>query len=60
MRWVTRLEPTDAGTRITQALEYEVKFGPFGWLLDHLVMKRKLTASLDEVFSALVRHAEER
>ncbi len=58
MSWVTRLEADPRGTRITQSLEYRVKFGPLGWLLDHLVMKRKLTASLDEVFASLVRHAE--
>jgi hypothetical protein len=58
MRWVTRLEPSCEGTRITQALEYQVRFGPIGWLLDRLVMKRKLTAALDAVFSSLVRHAE--
>jgi hypothetical protein len=59
MRWVTRLEPSGAGTRITQALEYEVKFGPLGWLLDRFVMKRKLSAALDALFSSLVKHAEE-
>ena len=58
MRWVTRIEPIDEGTRITQALEYKVKFGPIGWLLDRLVMKRKLTATLDDVFTSLVRYAE--
>jgi hypothetical protein len=52
MRWVTRIEPDDDGARITQDLEYKVKFGPVGWLLDRLVMKR------DEVFASLVRHAE--
>jgi ligand-binding SRPBCC domain-containing protein len=60
MRWVTRLEPDGGGTRIKQELEYQVKFGPAGWLLDRLVMKRKLTAMLDEVFAALVKRAEER
>jgi hypothetical protein len=58
MRWVTRVEPSDGGTRITQSLEYEVKFGPLGWLLDHLMMKRKLSATLDEVLASLVEHAE--
>ena len=58
MRWVTRVEPVGASTRITQSLEYKVKFGPFGWLLDNFVMKRKLTATLDEVFASLVKHAE--
>ena len=41
-------------------LEYAVKFGPVGWLLDRLVMRRKLTATLDSVFENLVKHAEGR
>jgi hypothetical protein len=60
MRWVTRIEPAGATTRITQSLEYKVKFGPIGWFLDNLVMKRKLTTTLDEVFASLVKHAERR
>ncbi len=59
MRWVTRVEPSPGGTRITQSLDYQVKFGPLGWLLDQMVMKRKLTATLDAVFASLVRHAED-
>jgi hypothetical protein len=58
MRWVTRVEPQGSGARITQSLEYQVKFGPLGWLLDRIVMKRKLTATLNAVFASLVRHAE--
>lgn len=58
MRWVTRIESHGAGTRITQSLEYQVKFGPLGWLLDRMVMKRKLTATLTAVFASLARHAE--
>jgi hypothetical protein len=58
MRWVTRVEPQGSGARITQSLEYQVKFGPLGWLLDRMVMKRKLTATLNAVFASLVRHAE--
>jgi carbon monoxide dehydrogenase subunit G len=58
MRWVTRLEGHGETTRITQDLEYEVKFGPLGWLLDALVMKKKLRKALDEVFAELVRQAE--
>lgn len=58
MRWVTRIEPHGGGTRIAQSLEYQAKFGPLGWLLDRVVMKRKLTASLDAVFESLARHAE--
>jgi hypothetical protein len=35
-----------------------VKLGPIGWLLDHLVMRRKMTKSLDEIFASLARLAE--
>jgi uncharacterized protein YndB with AHSA1/START domain len=59
MRWVTRLEPHGGSARITQALEYQVKFGPLGWFLDQIVMKRKLTRTLDAVFASLARHAED-
>lgn len=58
MRWVTYVEPSGDGTRIFQSLEYEVKFGPLGWLLDHLVMRSKLSHALDEAFASLARHAE--
>lgn len=58
MRWVTRVEPSGTGTRVTQELEYAVKFGPLGWLLDNLVMKRKLRSTLDSVFAEMVRQAE--
>src|SRR5205823_14539269 len=58
MRWVTRVEAAGTRTRITQSLEYQVKFGLLGWLLDALVMKRKLTSTLDGVFASLVKHAE--
>ena len=58
MRWVTRIEASGESTRIMQDLEYKVKFGPLGWLLDTLVMKRKLTSTLDVVFAELKKHAE--
>jgi hypothetical protein len=58
MRWVTKVEPREEGTVITQVMEYQVKLGPLGWLLDRLVMERKLRSSLDEIFAGLVKHAE--
>src|SRR5215470_12873507 len=58
MRWVTRIEGVGGATRITQDLEYSVKFGPLGWLLDSLVMRKKLSSNLDVVFAELVKHAE--
>jgi hypothetical protein len=58
MRWVTNVEPHGSGARITQRLEYQVKLGPLGWLLDRLVMRRKLRSTLDAVFAELVKRAE--
>ena len=58
MHWVTRIEPKGGGSLITQRLDYAVKFGPLGWLLDKLVMKRKLSATLDDVFARLAKRAE--
>jgi hypothetical protein len=60
MRWVTRIEPTADGSLITQRLDYAMKLGPLGWLLDRLVMKRKLSGTLDEVFARLAKHAAAR
>jgi hypothetical protein len=57
MRWVTRVQPCAGGTRISQELEYRVKFGPVGWLLDRLAMERKLRTTLDAIFASLVRRA---
>jgi hypothetical protein len=58
MRWVTRVEPKGSGSLITQSLQYAVKFGPLGWVLDKLVMRRKLSATLDDVFARLAKRAE--
>jgi hypothetical protein len=58
MHWVTRIEPKGGGSLISQDLQYELKLGPLGWLLDKLVLKRKLTATLDDVFARLARRAE--
>jgi len=58
MRWITRVEPASGGSLITQDLEYSVKFGPFGWLMDKLVMRRRLSSILDAVFAGLAKQAE--
>lgn len=58
MSWVTRVVPDGDRCRITQVLDYEPKLGLVGWLLDRLVMERKLTATLDDVLASLVRYAE--
>ena len=58
MRWTTRVDADPLGARISQELAYQVKFGPIGWLLDNLLMRRKHRSTLDEVFANLVRTAE--
>ncbi len=58
MRWVTRVDGSAQGSVLSQGLEYEVKFGPLGWLVDRLAMKRKLTRTLDEIFANLIKLAE--
>lgn len=58
MRWITRVEPADGGARLTQVLEYKVKFGLLGLVLDRLVMRRKLRGALDQVLGGLIRLAE--
>lgn len=60
LRWTTRITPRDGGSVVSQELEYQVKFGPVGWLLDRLVMRRKLTTTLDQVLARFVAHAEGR
>ncbi|MBI5515212.1 MAG: hypothetical protein HY909_15655 [Deltaproteobacteria bacterium] len=35
-----------------------MKFGPLGWVLDRVLLKRKLHQALEDVFRRLARHAE--
>ncbi|MBI3525451.1 MAG: SRPBCC family protein [Betaproteobacteria bacterium] len=58
MRWRTTLSPDGAGTRVSQQMEYQIKFGLLGTLLDKLVMRRKLDQTLTEVFASLKRFVE--
>jgi uncharacterized membrane protein len=59
MEWTIRLEAD--GTRRTivgQDLAYSIGLGPIGALLNALVVKRKLTKTLDAVFANLKDHVE--
>lgn len=59
MRWVTHIEPEGAGnSRLTQRLEYQVKFGLFGMMLDRLVMRRNISTAVGNVLAGLVAAAE--
>lgn len=58
MRWVTRIEPRGTGTHLTQRLEYRVKFGPLGWLMDALMMRRKIADAVEAALKGLIAEAE--
>lgn len=60
MRWKTSLDPLGQATRVSQTLDYQVKFGPFGALLDAMVMRRKLNAAIADVFQRMKLHVEKR
>jgi hypothetical protein len=42
------------------AVNYELKFGPFGALMDALVMRRTLNSAIRDVFANLKRYVETR
>jgi hypothetical protein len=58
MNWVTRIEPNGKGSILSQRLEYGMKFGPLGWLLNALVMQRNVTKNVGEALTGLIRLAE--
>lgn len=58
MRWITRIEQDRNGTRIAQKLEYRMKFGPLGWFLDRLVMRRTIRRNVGRALGGLVEKAE--
>ena len=57
-RWKTRLAADGDGTRVSQELEYAVKFGLLGALMNGLLMKRKYDAVLASIFRGLKHHVE--
>ena len=58
MKWRTVLKKDGDATRESQEMDYKVKFGPLGALMDLLVMRRKLDKNIGEVFESLKRYAE--
>lgn len=57
-RWKTHLAAEGNGTRVSQDLEYGMKFGLFGELLNKLMMKKKYDSILSEIFKGLKNHVE--
>jgi Polyketide cyclase / dehydrase and lipid transport len=58
MNWVTKISPRGSGSVLLQDLEYGMKFGPLGWLLNVLVMRRNITKNVGEALKGLIRIAE--
>src|SRR5262245_12138088 len=56
MKWRTALEPSGRATRVSQEMSYKLKFGPLGWVMNALVMRRKLDRGVAEVFAGLERY----
>ncbi|MCI0694137.1 SRPBCC family protein [candidate division KSB1 bacterium] len=57
-RWKTHLVAEGGGTRVTQDLEYGMKLGLLGELLNKLMMKKKYDGILAEIFTGLKNHVE--
>jgi carbon monoxide dehydrogenase subunit G len=58
MRWRTALKPDGTGTLVTQDMEYDMKFGPLGRLMDALMMRRNLDKGISDIFERLKRFVE--
>ena len=52
------LVPDGSGTVVRQRMEYQLKFGPLGRLLDAVVVRRKWAAGIRGFFSGLKRYVE--
>ena len=57
-RWKTHVIDQGDKTLVKQELEYEVKFGILGILMNALMMKRKYNAILNDIFLGLKKYIE--
>jgi ligand-binding SRPBCC domain-containing protein len=53
-----RLEPEGDGTRVTQRMEYRLKLGPIGVLMDVLLLRRKWDSGIKGFFAGLKHYVE--
>lgn len=54
-----RIAESGSGTVVSQRMEYELKFGPLGWLMDALMVRKKWDAGIKSFMKGLKRFAEE-
>jgi hypothetical protein len=52
------LTARDGGTFVTQTMEYELKLGPIGWLMDAVMVRRKWNDGIRGFFAGLKKHVE--
>jgi ligand-binding SRPBCC domain-containing protein len=52
------LAPDGGGTLVRQRMEYELKFGPLGKLMDAVMVRRKWNAGIKGFFAGLKRYVE--
>lgn len=49
-------DSASGGTKVTMTMDYVVKFGPIGIVMDALLMRRAMTTSLDRLLAGLDYH----
>ncbi len=50
MEWTTTVTPIGDATHVSQTMEYQMKFGPLGQLMDVLMMRKKFDHTLAHFF----------
>jgi hypothetical protein len=60
MSWTTVVEPTANGAKLLQTLDYRMKFGPLGWLLNALILRRAIESNVGKALLGVIREAEGR
>lgn len=58
MKWRTAIESANGKTLVIQKLEYKVKMGAFGALLNFLFLENKMNETLQDVFNSMKTHIE--
>jgi ligand-binding SRPBCC domain-containing protein len=51
--------PEGTGTIVRQRMEYQLKLGPVGWLMDAVMVRRRWKAGIEGFFAGLKRYVEE-
>lgn len=58
MKWDTRFKPSPDGLIVSQKMQYKMKFGVLGAVLDGLFMKKKMNTQLNSIFLSMKDYIE--